>query len=101
MEVDLQRPPTQQAIAAGVVLLGLVGDFRVFVLIVALGLLATFRSKEPPYRITWMVEIGLLVLSTLLFFAGRAGWAWVLASLAAGVAALAAMADVWVLPDRG
>ena len=90
-----------QAIAAGVVLLGLVGDFRVFVLIVALGLLVMFTRIERPYRITWMVEIGLLVLSTLLFFAGRTGWAWVLASLAAAAAALAAMADVWVLPDRG
>jgi hypothetical protein len=90
-----------QTIAAGVVLLGLVGDFRVFVLLVALGLLATYVRIERPYRITWIVEIGLLALSTVLFFAGRGGWAWVLASLAAGIAALAAMAQVWILPDRG
>ena len=90
-----------QAIAAGVVLLGLVVDFRFVVVLAALGLLATFGRIERPFRITWMTEIGLLVLSTLAFLLGRAGWAWVLASLAAGAAALAAMADVWILPDRG
>lgn len=89
-----------QGVAAGVVLLGFVADFRFVALVAALGLLATLPRIQRSQRITWMVEIGLLVVSTLLFLAGRAGWAWVLASLAAGIAALAATADVWILPDR-
>jgi hypothetical protein len=89
-----------QGVAAGVVLLGFVADFRFVAVIAALGLLATLGRVERTRRITWMVEIGLLVVSTLLFLAGRAGWAWILASLAAGIAALAAAADVWILPDR-
>jgi len=87
-----------QAVAAGVVLLGLVADFRLVVLLAAVGLLVTFARIERPFRITWMVEVGLLVLAALLFLVGRAGWAWVMASLAAGIAALAAMADVWIAP---
>ncbi len=89
-----------QGVATGVVLLGFVVDFRFVVLLVALGLLATFVRIERPQRITWATEIGLLVLSTLLFLIGRAGWAWFFGLMAAGVAALAAMADVWILPDR-
>ena len=50
--------------------------------------------------ITWITEIALLVLSALLFLIGRAGWAWLLGCLAAGTAALAAAADVWINPDR-
>ena len=89
-----------QAIAAGVVLLGFVVDFRFVVLVVALGLLATFVRVERIHRITWATEIGLCLLSTLLFLVGRAGYAWVLALLSAGTAALAAAADVWIAPDR-
>ena len=100
MEVDLRSPRIQQAIVSAVVLLALVVDFRVVVLLAAIGLLVTFARVDATYRITWATEAGLLVVSTLLFLAGRAGWAWVLASLAAGIAALAAAADVWILPDR-
>jgi hypothetical protein len=89
-----------QGAAAGVVLLGFVADIRFVPLVAVLGLLATFVLIDRPQRNTWIAEIGLLVVSTLLFLVGRAGWAWVLASLAAGIAALAAAADVWVLPDR-
>jgi len=88
-----------QGVAAGVVLGGFVVDVRFVALLAAFGLLATFGLIERRYRITWMVELGLLVVSTLLFLVGRDGWAWVLASLAAGIAALAAAADVWILPD--
>ena len=101
MDVDLRSPRTTQAVAAGLVLLGFVADVRVVALLAAVGLLATFVRIEPTFRISWATEIGLLVLSTLLFLIGRAGWAWVLAMLAAGVAATAAMANVWILPDRG
>jgi hypothetical protein len=100
VDVDFRSPRTMQGVAAGVVLLGFVADFRFVALVAALGLLATLPRIQRSQRITWMVEIGLLVVSTLLFLAGRAGWAWVLASLAAGIAALAATADVWILPDR-
>ena len=48
-----------------------------------------------------LFEIGLLLLSCLLFLIGRSGWAWVAAMLAAGIAATAAIADVWVLPRDG
>ena len=89
-----------QAIAAGVVLLGFVVDFRFVVLVVAIGLLVTFVNVERMHRITWATEIGLMLLSTLLFGVGRAGYAWVLALLSAGTAALAAAADVWIAPDR-
>ena len=89
-----------QGVAAGVVLLGFVADIRFVSLVAALGLLATFVLIDRPQRNTWIAEIGLLAVSTLLFLVGRAGWAWVLASLAAGIAALASAADVWILPDR-
>jgi hypothetical protein len=89
-----------QAVAAGVVLLGFVVNFRFVVLLVALGLLVMFVRVERMHRITWATEAGLLLLSTLLFLVGRAGYAWVFAMLAAGIAALAAAADVWILPDR-
>ena len=90
-----------QGIAAGVVLLGFVADFRVVVLLVALGLLATLVLVEQMHRITWASEVGLLVVSAILFLAGHAGWAWLAAMIAAGAAALAAAADVWIAPDRG
>ena len=99
MQVDLRNPRTQQAIAAAVVLLAFVVDFRFVVLLAAIGLLATFARIEARYRVTWATEAGLLVVSTLLFLAGRAGWAWILAALAAGIAALAAAADVCIAPD--
>ena len=51
-------------------------------------------------EITWSVEVALLVTSTVLFAVGRAGWAWVLAMLAAGIAALATAADIWIKPVR-
>ena len=101
MDVDLRSPRVMQGVAAGVVLGGFVVDIRFVPLLAALGLLATFVLIERTCRITWMVELGLLVVSTLLFLVGRAGWAWVLASLAAGIAALAATADVWIRPDPG
>ncbi|MBV8304755.1 MAG: hypothetical protein JOZ04_11130 [Acidimicrobiia bacterium] len=101
MQLDVHNPRRRQAVAAGVILLAFVADFRIIVLVVALGLLATFVRVEREHRITWATEAGLLVLSALLFLVGRTGWAWVLASVAAGIAALAAAADVWILPDRG
>ena len=100
MEVDLRNPRVLQGVTAGVVLLAFVVDFRFVVLLVTLGLLATFVRVKPMYRITWATEAGLLLVSTLLFLAGRAGYAWVLAMLAAGIAALAAATDVWIAPDR-
>ena len=100
MEVDLRNPRVLQGVTAGVVLLAFVVDFRFVVLLVTLGLFATFVRVEPMHRITWATEAGLLLVSTLLFLAGRAGYAWVLAMLAAGIAALAAAADVWIAPDR-
>jgi len=99
MEVDLRSPRTLQSAAAGLILLGFVGDFRAVVPIAALGLLATFALVERARRVTWAAEIVLLVVSTVLFAVGRAGWAWVLAMLGAGIAALAAAADVWIKPD--
>ena len=101
VQIDVHNPRTQQAIAAAVILLAFVVDFRIIVLLVALGLLATLAGVERVHRITWATEAGLLLLSALLFLVGRAGYAWVRASVAAGVAARAAAADVWILPDRG
>jgi len=100
VEVDLRNPRAMQAVAAGVVLLGFVIDFRLVSIVAALGLLATFVRVEHTLRITWATEIGLLLVSTLLFLVGRPGYAWVLTMLAACIAALAAAADVWILPDR-
>ena len=99
MDVDLRSPRGMQVMAAGVVLLAFVVDFRFVVLLVALGLLATFVRVEQMHRITWATEAALLLLSTLLFLVGRAGYAWVFALIAAGAAALAAAADVWIAPD--
>jgi hypothetical protein len=99
VEVDLRSPRTMQTVAAAVVLLGFVVDFRFVMVLVAFGLLATFVRVEPTHRITWATETALLLLSGLLFLVGRAGYAWVLALLAAGIAALAAAADIWILPD--
>ena len=100
MNVDLRSPRSSQGVIAGLILVGFVTDLRLVVLLAALGLLATFVLIERPQRITWLVEITLLVVSALLFLVGRAGWGWLLGSLAAGVAALAAAADVWIKPDR-
>jgi hypothetical protein len=100
MDVELRSPRTMQGVATAAVLLGFVADVRVVPLLAAIALVATFVRMEPTFRITWATEIGLLVVATLLFVIGRAGWGWVLSMLAAGVAALAAMADVWILPDR-
>ena len=88
-----------QGIAGAVVLLGFVADFRVVVVLAVLGLLATFVLVEQMHRITWVIEAGLLVISAILFLAGHAGFAWLLAMIAAGVAALAAAADVWIAPN--
>ena len=103
MNVDLQSPRVAYGGLAGVVLLGFVVDFRLVVVLAALVPLARFVQGrvEQGERTTCATEIGLLVVAGLLFLLGRAGWGWVLASLAAGVAALAAAADVWILPDRG
>jgi hypothetical protein len=100
VDVDLQSPRTTQGVAAAVVLLGFVADFRFVALAAAIGLAVTLGRVERAYRITWLAEIGVLVVATILFLAGRAGWGWILAALAAGIAALAAAADVWVLPAR-
>ena len=99
VEVDLRSPRTLQGVAAGFILLGFVADFRAVVPIAALGLLATFLVVERMRRVTWSTEVALLVVSTVLFAVGRAGWAWVLALLATGIAAMAATADVWIKPD--
>lgn len=98
MQVDLRSPRVMQGIAAAVVLLGFVADFRVVVVLALLGVLATFVLVEQMHRTTWATEAGLLVVSAILFLAGHAGFAWLLAMLAAGVAALAAAADVWIAP---
>jgi hypothetical protein len=99
VEVDLQSPRSMQGIAAGLVLGGFVVDLHLIVPLAALGLLVTFVRVERMHRITWTAEIALLVVSTLLFLLGRAGYAWTLALIAAGIAALAAAADVWIKPD--
>jgi hypothetical protein len=99
MDVELRSPRTIQAVTAGAVLLGFVADVRVVPLLAVVALLATFVRVEPTYRITWATEVGLLLVATLLFFAGRGGWGWIFASVAAGIAALAAAANVWILPD--
>jgi hypothetical protein len=98
VDIDLRSPRVMQGIAAGVVLVGFVLDVRFVVLVVALGLLATFARIERSQRPTWATETGLGVLSALLFAIGRAGWGWVFAMIAAGIAALAAAADVWIRP---
>ena len=89
-----------QAAFAAIVLLGFVADFRPVVPLAALGLLASFVIVERMHRLTWSVEVALLMTSTVLFAVGRAGWAWVLAMLAAGIAALATAADIWIKPVR-
>jgi hypothetical protein len=99
VEVDLRSPRSLQGVAAGFVLLGFVADFRAVVPLAALGLLATFVVVERMQRVTWGAEVALLIVSTALFAGGHAGWAWVLAMLAAGIAALAAAANVWITPD--
>ena len=99
VQVDPRSPRAQQTVAAAVVLLAFVVDVRFVVLVVAIGLLATFARAAAMYRVTWATEAGLLVVSTLLFGVGRAGWAWLLALIAAGIAALAAAAEVWIKPD--
>jgi hypothetical protein len=88
-----------QGVAAALLLLGFVVDFHVVAPLAAVGLLVTFVRVERMHRITWTAEIALLVVSSVLFLLGRAGYAWTLALIAAGIAALAAAADVWILPD--
>jgi hypothetical protein len=101
LEVDLRHPRVLQGIAAGVILLGFVVDWRPVVLVAAIGLAAVFAAyaaKVRRFGRTWIAEEALLVLSMMLFALGRAGWAWLLAMLAAGVAATAAIANVWIAP---
>ena len=100
MDIDLRSPRAMQAAFAAIVLLGFVADFGLVVPLAVLGLLASFVIVERMHRLTWGVEVGLLVVSTVLFAVGRAGWAWVLAMLAAGIAALATAADIWIKPAR-
>jgi hypothetical protein len=99
MRVDLRSPRTIQAAAAALVLLGFIADVRAVVPLAALALSVAFVVLVRAYRATWATEVAVLVISTVLFAVGRAGWAWVLALLAAGIAALAAAADVWIAPD--
>ena len=92
-----------QAIAAGVILLGFVIDWHLVVLVAAIGLAGAFAADADnvrPYGRTWVTEEVLLALSAFSFLVGRAGYAWVLALLAAFVAALAAAAEVWIGPVR-
>ena len=101
LDLDLRHPRALQGIATGVMLLGFVLDWRPVVLLAAIGLAVVFvvyASNVRRFGRTWMAEEALLVLSMILFAAGRAGWAWLLAMLAAGVAATAAIADVWIAP---
>ena len=98
MPVDLSSPRATQGAAAGLVLLGFVVDVRAVVPIAAVGLMAAFAGGVRGERPTWAVEVVLLAASTVLFAAGRAGWGWVLALLVAGVAAAAAVADLWIRP---
>jgi hypothetical protein len=101
MDLHLRSPRSLQGLAAGVVLLGFVADLRAVVLVAALGLLAAYVLLDAvrPYRAGWVLEVALLAVSAVLFLVGRAGWGWALALVAAGVAALAAVADVWIAPD--
>jgi len=101
LDVDLRHPRVLQAIATGVILLGFVVDWRPVVLVAAIGLgaaFAAYASNVRRFGRTWVAEEALLVLSMILFALGRAGWAWLLAMLAAGVAATAAIANVWIAP---
>ncbi|MCU1448777.1 MAG: hypothetical protein JWP02_947 [Acidimicrobiales bacterium] len=101
MDDHLRSPRTLQGVAAAVILGGFVTDLRAIVLVAALGLLAAYVllfDAVRRYRAAWFLEVVLLAVSSVLFLAGRAGWAWVLALLAAGIAALAAAADVWIAP---
>ncbi len=99
--VELSSPRVLQGIACGVILLGFVIDWRPVVLVAAIGLAGVFvayAENVRRYGRTWTTEVGLLVVSALLFLVGRAGWAWLLGMLAAGVAATAAIANVWIAP---
>jgi hypothetical protein len=102
VDLYLRSPRNLQGLAAAVVLLGFVADVRAIVPLAALGLLVAYVLLfDPlrPYRVGWVLEVALLAASSVLFLVGRAGWGWVLALLAAGIAALAAVADVWIAPD--
>jgi hypothetical protein len=101
VEIDVRSPRTLQATGAAVVLLGFAADFRAFVPVALVVLLAAYVlvPAARPYRTSWATEVALLVVASALFIAGRAGWAWTLALLAAGVAALAAAADVWIAQE--
>src|SRR4051794_22634041 len=101
VDADLRHPRALQGIATGVLLLGFVADWRPVVLLAAIalaGAFAAFADNVRRFGRTWVTEEVLLVLSMLLFTFGRAGWAWLLAMIAAGVAATAAIADVWIAP---
>jgi hypothetical protein len=102
VDIDVRSPRVLQGVAAGIVLLGFVGDIRLVVPIAALVLLAAYVllfDAVRRYRTSWIAEMVLLAVAGLLLLAGRAGWTWVLALLAAGIAAMAAIADVWVAPE--
>jgi hypothetical protein len=99
--VDIRSPRVLQGAACSVLLLGFVVDWRPVVLVALIGLAVLFvvyAESVRRYGRTWAIEVGLLVLSAILFPIGRAGWAWLLAMLAAGIAATAAIADVWIAP---
>jgi hypothetical protein len=102
VDLDQRNPRVLQGAGAALVLLGFVADVRVAVPLAALGLLAAYALHLGilrPYRVHWIAEVALLAVASVLLFVGRAGWTWVLALLAAGMAAMAAIADVWVAPE--
>jgi hypothetical protein len=101
LNVDFRSARALQGVVCGILLLGFVVDWRpvVLVAVIALaGLFVAYAESVRRYGRTWATEVGLLVLSAILFPIGRAGWAWFLAILAAGIAATAAIADVWIAP---
>jgi hypothetical protein len=101
LEIDLRHPRVLQGVATGLILLGFVVDWRPVVLVAAIalaGIFVVFADNVRRFGRTWVAEEVLLVLSMILFALGRAGWAWLFALLAAGVAATAAIANVWIAP---
>lgn len=99
--VNLRSSRQLQGAAAALTLLGFVADLRPVVVVAAVGLAAAFVANAPTarrYGRTWAIEVALLVLATILFAVGRAGWAWVFGLFAAGIAATAAIADIWIAP---
>src|SRR5204863_5538232 len=101
LDVNLASPRVLQGVATGVVLAGFVANWHAVVVVAAIGLVVAFvvfAANVRRYGRTWATEVALLVLSAIAFALGRTGWAWLLAMLAAGVAATAAIADVWIAP---